>query len=131
MSLLNLRANFNTASNQESKIQMIEKFEAKNPGQFFYAFCVTDEFKRIQQILELSDEEIRLNLLQDMIIADVVTVESQNLIIGGLFFGDKGRVSASESSILKKHGLSSGKLFKCDHLELREEVIEKTILAAL
>ena len=135
MSLLNLRANFNTTTSSESKLQVLEKFEGKNPGKFFYLLTLSEEYRNAGVHFDFVDKEFRANLLPEMVIADVVTVGGTNKLVGGLYFGNLENIKESDLS-LQKCGLTvgskfSGKTIKIEKVDMRDEVVEQTILAAL
>lgn len=51
---------------------VIEKFEQKNPGKYFFTFNLTEEHSKLNPNLSDIDVLMRQNLLKDMLVADVV-----------------------------------------------------------
>jgi len=135
MSLPNLRANLNTASDQDCKHLVIEKFESKNPGKHFYTYNLSEELKSINPDVHEIDSLIRQNLLNDMLIADVLHLGLEKKVVGGLYFGDLVKLTDFNSTITSWAQKSSKnitkKAFVIQQLELRDEGVEQMILQVL
>lgn len=116
MSLLNLRANFNTVT-PEKKEGVIQEFELTNEGKKFYSINLT-KFGQETDI-NIIDEQLR-EVLPDMIVARVGELGIKKYVMGGLTF----------SEIEKIEGLDLN-LFEIEEQSLRNPEVEKTILAAL
>ena len=101
MSLLNLRANFNTASTPEKKLEIVQKFENKNPGKFFFVLSLSEAYKQAGVNFRLVDKELRSNLLKEMVLADIININGQNFLVGGLYFGSEDAIKGSEASLLR------------------------------
>lgn len=97
MDLLNLRANLNTASDREGKLQVIEKFEQKNPELHFFTINLSKRFSALNPDLAQIDFAIRQSLLKDMLVADVVNQNGAKRIVGGLFFGSGTKLQELDS----------------------------------
>lgn len=116
MSLLNLRANFNTAT-PDKKEGVIEEFENANQNKKFYSINLT-KFGNETDV-NLIDTHLR-RVLPDMIVARVGELGIKKFVMGGLAF----------TEVIKAESLDKS-LFEVEEQSLRNPEVEKTILAAL
>lgn len=116
MSLLNLRANFNTAT-PDKKEGVILEFEEMNKGKKFYSINLTKDGNGTD--INRVDELLR-EILPDMIVARVGELGIKKFVKGGLAFTD-----TDKADLLDK------RLFEVEEQDLRNPEVEKTILAAL
>jgi hypothetical protein len=101
MSLLNLRANFNTVSNPDKKLKIVEQFETSNPGKFFYNVNLGERYKKSTVQFDLVDKELRSTLANEMVLADIAIVNQSNKLIGGLFFGNVDKINAADQALVQ------------------------------
>ena len=116
MSLLNLRANFNTAT-PEKKEQIISDFEQLKKDHKFFTVMLTPEGQEMDILVV--DGCLR-DLVSDMIVAAVGEMNEKKFLMGGMAY----------TKISKANKLDE-RYFMVEELDLRTPETEKRVLAAL